>query len=86
MKRLLFLPLVMVLLTAAQCGGRPEFAKPPADKLVCPNEPDPPVGVGPGGTVTDEENGTYLKDLRGAWAGCFSDVEWLRTWFKNLND
>lgn len=75
--RLLAVPL---LLAVAGCAGHVEFPKPPADKLVCPDEP-----AVPDAPVTDEENGEYLKGMRAAWAGCRSDVDWLREWFKNLN-
>lgn len=79
MKRLILIP---VLLAVAACGNkqRIEFPKPPADKLVCPDEP--PVPAAP---VTDEANGEYLKGMRNAWAGCKSDVDWLRIWFRELN-
>lgn len=67
--------------TLAACGPeRVEFAKPPPDKLVCPDEPAVPAAP-----VTDEANGEYLKSLRNSWYGCRSDVDWLRTWFKTLN-
>lgn len=74
--RLLALPL---LLAVAGCAGHVEFPKPPADKLVCPDEP-----AVPDAPVTDEKNGAYLKGMRGAWAGCREDVDWLRAWFKSL--
>lgn len=74
--RLLALPL---LLAVAGCAGHVEFPKPPADKLVCPDEP-----AVPDAPVTDEKNGEYLKGMRGAWAGCREDVDWLRAWFKSL--
>lgn len=79
MKRLLSIAL---LLAVAGCAGKPhvEFPKPPADKLVCPDEPDAPEGE-----ITDEKNGKYLTSLRRSWAGCREDVDWLRAWFKALN-
>lgn len=77
MKRLL---VILPLLAVAACAGHVEFPRPPADKLVCPDEPTVPEAP-----VTDEANGEYLKGLRGAWAGCKSDVDWLRTWFRELN-
>lgn len=76
MKRLILIP---ALLLVAGCA-HVEFPEPPADKLVCPDEPDVPAEP-----VTDEANGEYLKDMRGAWAGCRSDVDWLRAWFRELN-
>ena len=76
MKRLLALPL---LLAVAGCATT-QFAMPPEDKLVCPDEPAVPPAP-----VTDEANGEYLKGMRGAWAGCKADVDWLRAWFRDLN-
>jgi hypothetical protein len=78
MKRLLVIPL---LLAVAACAGHVEFPSPPADKLVCPDEPAVPAAP-----VTDEANGEYLKGMRSSWAGCKSDVDWLRSWFRELND
>lgn len=76
MRRLLALPL---LLAVAGCAHT-QFPEPPADKLICPDEP--PVPPAP---VSDENNAAYLKAMRTAWAGCRSDVDWLRTWFRELN-
>lgn len=78
-RRLLILP--VLCLAVAGCFGdkKIEFPKPPPDKLVCPDEPAIPAEP-----VTDEDNATYLKDMRNSWAGCRSDVDWLRTWFRNL--
>ena len=68
--------------------------RPPEDKLVCADEPNRPVGLGPvyidsAGVerreVTDEENGTYLRGLRGTGQSCRDDVNWLRAWFKALD-
>lgn len=83
MSRLPLIPAALaLLLTVAGCGEQKhiEFPKPPADKLVCPDEPAIPAEP-----VTDEANATYLKGMRNAWAGCRSDVDWLRTWFRELN-
>lgn len=77
MKRLLAIPL---LLAVAGCATT-QFAAPPEDKLVCPDEPAVPPAP-----VSDEANGEYLKGMRGAWAGCKADVDWLRAWFDKLND
>lgn len=78
MKRL---ALPLLLLVAGCTHPHVEFPKPPADKLVCPDEPAVPAEP-----VTDEANGKYLREMRGAWAGCKSDVDWLREWFRELND
>lgn len=75
MKRLI----VILLLVLAGCKTT-EFAEPPADKLVCPEEPEVPAEP-----VTDQKNATYLTEMRGAWAGCKEDVDWLRAWFRDLN-
>lgn len=79
MKKLLLVPL---LIAVAGCGAKPhiEFPKPPADKLVCLDEP----GI-PDDPITDEKNATYLKALRAAGGSCRADVDWLRVWFKALD-
>lgn len=84
--------ILLPLLFLAGCV-HPEIARPPADKLVCPDEPARPAGQGetytdPQGVerrrVTDEEAGNYMKALRASWQGCKDDVDWLRDWFKAL--
>ena len=71
---------ILVALAVAGCGDKHiEFPRPPADKLVCPDEP-----AVPDAPITDEKNGAYLKGMRGAWAGCREDVDWLNAWFKSL--
>lgn len=81
-------------LLVAGCATTTQFARPPEDKLVCADEPGRPVGKGDPYTdsrgverraVTDEENGQYLKGLRGAGQSCRDDVNWLRAWFTSLN-
>lgn len=76
------------ILALSACASNPRlrYPVPPADKLVCAHEPGRPAGQGPGGAVTDAENGTYLRDLRGAGQSCRDDVDWLRAWFARLND
>ena len=92
MKRILILAPVALL---AACGEHPNvtFPTPPADKLVCDDEPGRPVGKGaeytdPEGVkrraVTDEEAGQYMKTLRNAGQSCRDDVLWLRDWIKGL--
>lgn len=88
--------LVIAVAAAALVAGctTTRFARPPEDKLVCPDEPGRPIGKGPAykdakgierRAVTDEENGEYLLDLRAAGAGCRQDVNWLRAWFDSLD-
>lgn len=79
-------PILFLGLTACPGEERPQvgFPKPPADKLVCPDEPAAPEGAGPNGRVTDEQAGDYMKALRGSWQGCRADVDWLRDWFGKL--
>lgn len=73
--------LLAICLAASVAGcATTRFAEPPADRLVCPDEP-----AIPDDPVTDEKNGAYLRDLRASWAGCREDVDWLRAWFRELN-
>lgn len=76
-RAMLLLPLALAV---AGCAGHVEFPSPPADKLVCPDEP-----AVPDAPVTDEKNADYLKAMRSSWAGCKADVDWLAIWFKELN-
>lgn len=73
------LAIILALAVAGCADKHVEFPKPPADKLVCPDEP-----AVPDAPITDEKNGEYLKGMRTSWAGCRSDVDWLREWFKSL--
>ena len=75
MNRYLMTPLLLAL---AGCATTGDGSGIPANRLVCPDEPDKPVGEGPNGEVTDEQNGTYLRGLRGAYLGCREDVDWIR--------
>ncbi|WLJ71147.1 hypothetical protein [Sphingomonas phage Carli] len=86
MRRVLACIPLLLCLPAAMCGERPQvgFPKPPADKLVCPDEPAAPPANGPTGRVTDDDAGAYMKSLRGSWQGCRADVDWLRDWFGKL--
>ena len=77
--------LIVVALAAAVAGCKTfEVPRPPADKLVCDSEPDRPAGLGPNGEVTDEENGTYLRDLRASGQSCRDDVNWMKSWFDEM--
>lgn len=84
-------------LLVSACGGRPAVnilpPRPPADKLVCADEPGRPVGKGDLYTdaegkqrraVTDEEAAAYMATLRKSGQSCRDDVDWLRDWFKGL--
>lgn len=73
------LAIILALAVAGCSQSHVEFPNPPADKLVCPDEP-----AIPDAPITDEKNGEYLKGMRTSWAGCRSDVDWLREWFKSL--
>lgn len=76
---------ILAALAVAGCDRPPlEIARPPADKLVCPDEPAAPAARGPNGRVTDADAGAYMKDLRASWQGCRQDVDWLRVWFGKL--
>lgn len=72
------IPLILILALAG-CQTT-QIAEPPADKLVCPDEPDVPDAP-----VTDQKNSTYLRGLRESGAECRADVDWLRAWFRSLN-
>ncbi len=76
--------LAVAFLLVGCAGKHLEIARPPADKLVCPDEPAAPERRGPNGGVTDEDAGLYMKALRGSWQGCKADVDWLRAWFAKL--
>lgn len=80
MRRLLSVALLLAVAGCAHKPARVEFPTPPADKLVCADEP----GV-PDDPITDEKNAAYLKSLRAAGQTCRGDVDWLRAWFKALN-
>lgn len=78
--------IVGAALALAGCGkAHLEFPKPPADKLVCPDEPGAPAREGPNGGVTDEAAGQYMRSLRGSWQGCKADVDFMRDWFAALD-
>ena len=79
MNRRILYALVLICTVAACAPKSLEFPKPPAARLVCPDEP-----ALPDAPVTDEANGEYLKGLRAAWAGCRADVDWLRDYFDRL--
>lgn len=79
MKKYLAIALAGLILSGSSCNQNIEFPKPPADKLECPNEP-----YAPEGEITDAKNAAYLKSMRAAWAGCFSDVAWFKDWFAKL--
>lgn len=73
-------PAILLLGLALAGCQTTQFVEPPADKLVCPDEP-----AVPDNPVSDAKNSTYLRGLRAAGAECRADVEWLRVWFRNLN-
>ena len=69
---------LLPILTAGSCAHTGDLDGIPEERLVCPDEPNKPEGQGPNGEVTDEENNTYLRGLRGAYLGCRQDVDWIR--------
>lgn len=79
MKKLFLLP----LLALAGCM-QPGFVMPDKSKLICAPEPGRPVGLGPDGTVTDAENGEYLRELRAAGGNCRSNLQWVNDYLSNL--
>jgi hypothetical protein len=78
MRRLAYL-VALASVALAGCETT-RFAEPPADRLVCPDEPAIPPDP-----ITDQKNAEYLKEMRGSWAECKADVDWLRAWFRKLN-
>lgn len=80
-----FVTITLAVLFLSACGPKPlEIARPPADKLTCPDEPGRPGTAGQ--PVTDAQAGGYMRDLREAGQACRDDVDWLRNWFANLPD
>lgn len=85
--------LALACLAVAGCGELHSIPRPPADKLVCADEPGRPIGSGPvyvdptgveRHEITDEDNGTYLRDLRASGQDCRDDVKWFREWFDRM--
>lgn len=73
--------LIAAALALGACSHM-EIARPDSSKLVCAPEPALPAGP----LVTDEEDATYKRELRGAWHSCHSTVNYLRDWFAKLPD
>lgn len=71
--------LFLCLLSLAVAGCAHTAGLPPDDMLRCRDEPEAPSGV-----VTDEQNGTYLRSLRGAWLDCRSKLNWIRDWSESM--
>jgi hypothetical protein len=72
-------------------GENLAVVRPPADRLVCDEEPGRPAGEGPEYTTAEGETRRrvteavrYKQDLRAAGQSCRDDVNWLRDWFANL--
>ena len=54
-----------------------EAIKPPAEQLVCSNEPSAPATINPATTAG------YMLDLRAAWQDCFSRVQWHKDYWES---
>ncbi len=81
-------------LSLTACGPDYAYTRPESAKRVCAPEPDRPVGLGAEYTaadgtvrraVTDDENGTYLRDLRGAGQDCREKLNYVNDWFDVLD-
>ncbi len=79
----LTIPLAMA---CASCGQeRPAIAKPPADLLVCSNEPVAPDLPGRDEQARrDAMTLDYILALRSAWGDCFAKVAGVRAWAEKL--
>lgn len=71
---LLLLTLLIVMTAGCKSQGGMEIA---SARLVCRDEPAIPADP-----VTDEDNGRYLRSMRGAWADCKSKLDWVRDFVK----
>ena len=82
-------------LSLAACGNEGiNFTPPPAEKLVCKNEPGRPVGSGAeyvdsnGVTrraVTDAEDAAYKIAMREAGGDCRNNLNWVRRYLDGLD-
>jgi hypothetical protein len=82
----LILMLAPAMLVLAACERHAGIAKPSDNYLTCADEPAIPEGEGPAGEITDEQDGRYKQNLRGAWYDCRTTVDYLRDWFSKLPD
>jgi len=64
------------------CASSSGLPRPESTRLECKDEPAAPGASGQ--PVTDEQDGRYKQDLRGAWYDCHSAVQWLKDWFSKL--
>tara|TARA_R110000782_G_scaffold167129_10_gene259384 strand:+ start:16218 stop:16400 length:183 start_codon:yes stop_codon:yes gene_type:complete len=55
--------------------------KPPADRLICADEP-----LSPGGDATDEQAALYIGALIDAGANCRDALAWIKDWADGLPD
>lgn len=85
MRKVIGLIAAAFVLSAGSCS-HVDVAKPDPSKLVCAAEPDVPMGQGPAGEITDEQDAAYKFELRQSWFSCHSAVEWLHDWFEKLPD
>ena len=73
---LMTLTLLPVILTGC-AQVKVEAIKPPAEQLVCSNEPPAPAIINPATTAG------YMLDLRAAWQDCFSRVQWHKDFWES---
>ena len=84
----LLIPMILSALALTGCGQeRPALAKPPADLLVCADEPVAPELPGRDRQdARDRLTLDYLLALRSAWGDCFAKIAGVRAWADALND
>ena len=82
----LMLALIPLAMACASCGQeRPAIAKPPADLLVCADEPVAPDLPGRDEQARrDVMTLDYILALRSAWGDCFAKVAGVRAWAEKL--
>lgn len=80
------LALILLATACASCGQeRPAIAKPPADLLVCADEPVAPSLPGREEQARrDAMTLDYILALRSAWGDCFAKVAGVRAWAEKL--
>lgn len=84
--KLLLTAMIPFALALTGCGQeRPAIAKPPADLLVCADEPVAPDLPGRDEQARrDVMTLDYILALRSAWGDCFAKVAGVRAWANKL--